>query len=228
MAGLLLPFPLVLRLQWVACRCTRPEVDRQQYDADRKFEGRRTECVVQRSATLVQWAMLDGHQESVLTASFPASKYVRHPRIAGRRNDPRSWGLKARAPLGLHRVGLYCEGPEYHQDRADSAAGTGPARTGHNRRSRQPGPRGLAKPMGAYDQTECLIAEKRRARRDVPWIGFNTRPDRPFSYQGACGVRPADSFLRTGEGRCSGGTPSRRCGYGAARSRDALRRLGDG
>lgn len=93
----------------------------------------------------------------------------------------------------------------------------GPARTGHNRRSQQPGQRGLAKPIEAYDLTERLIAEKRRARRDVPWIGFNTPPDESSSYQGACGVRPADSFLRTGEDRCR---------YGAARWRDALRRLG--
>jgi hypothetical protein len=50
----------------VACWCTRQEVDGQQYEAQRKFEARRPECAVQRSATSVRWAVLDGHNPAPL------------------------------------------------------------------------------------------------------------------------------------------------------------------
>jgi len=47
----------------VACRYTRPWFDGQQYDTHRKFEARRPECGVQRSAESVRWAVLDGHKQ---------------------------------------------------------------------------------------------------------------------------------------------------------------------
>ena len=59
---------------WVGCWCTRPKVDGQQYDAHRKFEARRPECAVQRSATTVRWAVLDGHQ-----ATFESGQTGRSP-----------------------------------------------------------------------------------------------------------------------------------------------------
>jgi hypothetical protein len=46
----------------VACRCTRPAVDGQPYDVHRKFEARRPECALQRSAASVRWEVRDGQK----------------------------------------------------------------------------------------------------------------------------------------------------------------------
>jgi hypothetical protein len=53
-----------------ACGCTRLGVDWQQYNAQRKFEARRPQCAVQRSAASVRWAVLDGHKRVQATGSF--------------------------------------------------------------------------------------------------------------------------------------------------------------
>ena len=54
---------------WVACRYTRPGFDGQQCGTHRKFEARRPECAVQRSAESVRWAVLDGHYRVLVTGS---------------------------------------------------------------------------------------------------------------------------------------------------------------
>jgi hypothetical protein len=41
-----------------------------QYDAHRQPEARRPQCAIQRSAASVQWAVLDGHEPTLVTGSF--------------------------------------------------------------------------------------------------------------------------------------------------------------
>jgi hypothetical protein len=62
------------RQLWVACRCTWPGFDGQQNGAHRKFEARRPECAVQRSAASDRWAVLDGHQRSSVKGGFAACR----------------------------------------------------------------------------------------------------------------------------------------------------------
>jgi len=50
-------------------------VDGQQYNAQRKFEARRPQCAVQRSAASVRWAVLDGHERSLVRDSILATNF---------------------------------------------------------------------------------------------------------------------------------------------------------
>jgi len=52
------------RLEWVAYRCTRPEVDGLQFDAHRKFEARRPQCEVQQPFGSVFSRAAVGHERN--------------------------------------------------------------------------------------------------------------------------------------------------------------------
>jgi hypothetical protein len=85
------PFPRGECREWVACRCTRSAVDGQQCDAHRKFEARRPECAVQRSAASVRWAVLVGHKQALVNGGCMASQSGRtKPAGAFGRGPP--WG----------------------------------------------------------------------------------------------------------------------------------------
>jgi hypothetical protein len=59
---------------WVACRCTRPEVDGLQFDAHRKFEARRPQCEVQQPFGSVFSRAAVGHEPPMVNVSFVASQ----------------------------------------------------------------------------------------------------------------------------------------------------------
>jgi hypothetical protein len=64
------------------------EIVSEHYNAHRKFEARRPECAVQRSAASVRWAVLDDHQESLATGRFLAAQPALLTLSAARRSPP--------------------------------------------------------------------------------------------------------------------------------------------